>query len=85
MKKVFYLLSLSAAVFCLNACGPKQDSERLICAEADMQSSPYQKDGLYVVKYQNITPVEGVEGLEVIETYFVNIGKESNSIINIRY
>ena len=27
-----------------------------------------------VVKHQTVTPVEGVEGLEVIETYFVNEG-----------
>ncbi len=75
MKKVFYLLSLSAAVFCLTACQPKADTERLICAEADMQEFPYQKDGLHVVKLQTVTPVAGVEGLEVIETSFINLGK----------
>ena len=74
MKKVFYLLSLSVAVIALNACSkPQQD--RLICAEADMQSFPYSENGLRVVKHQTVTPVEGVEGLEVIETFFVNEGK----------
>jgi len=75
MKKVFYLLSLSAAVFCLNACAPKQDTERLICAEADMQSFPYSENGIRVVKHQCVKPVDGVPGLEVVETYFVNEGK----------
>ena len=57
------------------ACQPKADTERLICAEADMQEFPYQRGGLHVVKQQTITPVEGVEGLEVIETRFINLGK----------
>ena len=74
MKKVFYLLSFSAAVFCLNACAPKQDTERLICAEADMQSFPFSENGMRVTKHQNVTPVEGVDGLEVVETFFVNEG-----------
>ena len=59
----------------LAGCQPKQDTERLICAEADMQTFPYQKDGLHVVKHQTVTPVEGVPGLEVIETSFINLGK----------
>ena len=40
-----------------------------------MQEFPYQKDGLHVVKLQTVTPVAGVEGLEVIETSFINLGK----------
>ena len=72
MKKVFYLIVAAAT---LVACQPKQDTERLICAEADMQSFPYNENGLHVVKHQTITPVEGVEGLEVFETFFVNEGK----------
>ena len=74
MKRVFYLLSLSAAVFCLNACAPEMDTELLICAEADMQSFPFSENGMRVTKHQTITPVEGVDGLEVIETFFVNEG-----------
>ena len=57
------------------ACQPKADTERLICAEADMQEFPYQRDGLHVIKQQTVTPVEGVPGLEVIETRFINLGK----------
>ena len=85
MKKVFYLLSLSeavfrlfsiiVAVFALNACAPKPQSERLVCAEAEMSVFPFSENGLKVTKHQTITPVEGVEGLEVIETCFVNEGK----------
>ena len=75
MKKVFYLLSLSVAVICLASCQPKQDSERLICAEADMQEFPYQRDGLHVIKQQSVTNVDGVPGLQVLETQFVNLGK----------
>ena len=75
MKKVFYLLSLSAAVFCLVSCQPKPDTERLICAEADMQSFPYQQNGLHIVKQQTVTPVAEFPGLEVIETRFINLGK----------
>ena len=71
MKKCFlYCL----AVIALAACS-KPDTERLICAEADMQSFPYSENGIRVTKHQSITPVEGVEGLEVVETYFVNEGK----------
>ena len=73
MKKFFYLISLSAAVLLLNACS-KPETERLICVEADMQSFPYEANGLRVEKHQSITPLEGVEGLEIIETYFVNVG-----------
>ena len=72
MKKSFYII-LAAVAFV--ACSPKQDTERLICAEADMQSFPYCENGLRVVKHQTVTPVEGVAGLEVIETFFVNEGK----------
>ena len=72
MKKAIYLI---AAVFCLNACAPKMETERLICAEADMSVFPYSANGLKVTKHQTVTPVEGVEGLEVVETYFVNEGK----------
>ena len=74
MKNVFYLLSLSAAVLCMSACS-KPQTERLICAEAEMASFPYSENGLRVVKHQTVTPVEGVDGLEVVETYFVNEGK----------
>ena len=59
----------------LAACAPKQSSERLICAEADILSFPYHQNGINVAKHQTVTPIEGVEGLEVIETYFVNLGK----------
>ena len=72
MKKAIYLI---AAIVCLNACAPKQETERLICAEAEMNVFPYSANGLKVSKHQTVTPVEGVEGLEVVETYFVNEGK----------
>jgi alpha-galactosidase len=75
MKKVFYLLSLSAAVFCLNACTPKPQTERLICAETDMCVFPFTQDGYNIVRQQTVTPVEGVPGLEIIETAFINHGK----------
>ena len=57
------------------ACAPKQDTERLICAEAEMSSFPFKQAGLNVIKQQTVTPVEGVEGLEVVETSFINLGK----------
>ena len=69
---VLYLFGIAAMMV---ACQPKQETERLICAEADMQEFPYQRDGLHVVKQQTVTPVEGIEGLEVIETRFINLGK----------
>ena len=59
----------------LTACAPKQTTERLICAEADMQAFPFSENGISVVEHQTITPVEGVEGLELVETYFINLGK----------
>ena len=72
IKQASYIF-LSALL--LVACAPKQDTERLICAEAEMNAFPYQKDGLHIVKQQTVTPVQGVEGLEVIETSFINLGK----------
>ena len=57
MKKSFILLGIAAL---LVACSQPQ-TERLFCAEADMQSFPFSENGLRVVKLQTITPVEGVE------------------------
>lgn len=73
MKKVIYMIG---ALVALAACAPKPETERLICAEAEMSVSPFSENGMRVTKHQTITPVEGVEGLEVIETWFVNEGKE---------
>lgn len=72
MKRAIYFI-IAAVVF--TACQPKADTERLICAEADMQSFPYQQNGLHVVKQQTVTPVAEFPGLEVIETRFINLGK----------
>ncbi len=72
MKKVIYMIG---ALVALAACAPKPETERLICAEAEMSVFPFSENGMRVTKHQTITPVEGVEGLEVIETYFVNEGK----------
>ena len=72
MKKSLIYLSIAAMMI---ACTPKQDTERLICAEAEMNAFPYSEDGINVAKHQRITPVEGVEGMEVIETFFINFGK----------
>ena len=71
-RHILYFIGLAALMV---ACQPKPENERLICAEADMQSFPYQQNGLHVVKQQTVTPVEGVAGLEVIETRFINLGK----------
>ena len=72
MKKTLIFLGIAALMI---ACAPKPETEKLICAEAEMNVFPYCQDGLKVTKHQSITPVEGVEGLEVIETFFVNEGK----------
>ena len=72
MKKHLILLGIAAVMV---ACAPKQDTERLICAEAEMSSFPFKQAGLNVIKQQTVTPVEGVEGLEVVETSFINLGK----------
>ena len=72
MKKSLYIVALFAFAAC---SAPKQDAARLVCAEADMQVFPFCENGLKVTKHETVTPVEGVEGLEVVETYFVNEGK----------
>ena len=72
MKKTLVFLGIAAMMV---ACAPKPETEKLICAEAEMSSFPFKANGLHVVKHQTITPVEGVEGLEVIETQFINLGK----------
>ena len=71
-------LSIVVALFLiclLGGCSSGMQTERLVCAEAQMSSFPYNKGGFHVEKYQKITPVGGVLGLEVVETYFVNQGK----------
>ena len=72
MKKAIYMIG---ALVAFAACAPKPETERLICAEAEMSVFPFSENGMKVVKHQTVTPVEDVEGLEVIETYFVNEGK----------
>ena len=72
MKKSFYII---LALVALAASAPKMETERLICAEAEMSTFPYCKNDLRVVKHQTVTPVEGIDGLEIIETFFVNEGK----------
>lgn len=57
------------------ACAPKLDTERLICAEADMNTFPYRHNGLNVTRHQTVIPSDEFSGLEIIETYFVNHGK----------
>lgn len=71
MKKSFYII-IAAVAFA--ACAPKADTERLICAEAEMSVFPFSQDGMKVVKEQKVTPVDNVPGLEVIETRFINQG-----------
>ena len=73
MKKISYIV-LSTLGLLLAACSAPQ-TERLVCAEADMCAFPYKAQGIHVVKQQTVTPVEGVPGLEVIETSFINLGK----------
>ena len=73
MKKFFYLISLSAVVLCMTACEPDTE-ERLICGEACMKIFAFHQNGMYVTKHKKVTPVEGVEGLEIVEVYFVNKG-----------
>ncbi|MBQ7631139.1 MAG: alpha-galactosidase [Paludibacteraceae bacterium] len=72
-KKIYLFLGL-AAIF-MAACTSKSQTERLICAEAEMRSFPYSENGIRIYKHQTVTPVEGIPGLEVIETFFVNHGK----------
>ena len=67
MKRLFYLLFSTFILVLLTSCSPKKETEKLICAEAEMTSFPYSAGGLKVTKHQTVTPVEGVEGLEVIE------------------
>lgn len=74
MKNWFYVISLSVALVCLNACAPKMETDRLVCAEADITSFPFKQNGMHIEKVQTVTPVEGVDGLEVVETYYVNHG-----------
>ena len=72
MKKSFIFIGI-AVLFA--ACGPKMETERLICSEAEMSSFPFKQDGIHIVKQQTVTPVADVPGLEIIETSFINIGK----------
>ncbi|MBR1878004.1 MAG: alpha-galactosidase [Paludibacteraceae bacterium] len=73
MKKSSYIaLSL---ILLLTGCATRPQNERLICAEADIQQFPYHHSGFIVSKLQTVTPVEGVPGLELIETRFINHGQ----------
>ena len=72
MKKALFIMAAAAV---MAACAPKADTERLVCAEAEMSAFPYSGNGIRVEKQQTVTPVDGVPGLEVIETQFINKGK----------
>ena len=50
-KSLLYLLGFAAL---MTACQPKPDTERLVCAEADMQEFPYQKNGLPVIDLHSL-------------------------------
>lgn len=65
----------SSLVVALAACTPQPQTERLICAEAEMNSFPYSKGGIVMEKHQTVTPCDEFPGLEIVETYFVNRGK----------
>lgn len=74
MKKLSYI-AFGLVALMMAGCSTRQQNERLICAEADIQAFPYHHNGIIVSKQQTVTPVEGVEGLEIIETCFINHGK----------
>ncbi len=73
MKKSSYI-ALGLLTMVLAGCSVRPQNERLICVEADIQTFPYHHSGVIVSKLPTVTPVEGVEGLEVIETCFINHG-----------
>ena len=73
MKHIHYIFVGLLAVV-VSGCSMRPQNERLICAEADILSFPYHHSGIIVSRQQTITPVEGVDGLEVIETRFINHG-----------
>ena len=74
MNRPFYFV-LCLLVLFFAACSTTPQADRLFCAETEMASFPFNHDGYNVEKHQTVTPVDGVEGLEVVETYFVNHGK----------
>ena len=68
MKKIFYIATSIVLAVGLVGCQKSAISfqkDRVICVESEAN----------VVLHQTATPVEGVPGLEVVETFFVNKGK----------
>ena len=74
-KNPFIIFGLCSLFLVLATACSKPQADSLFCAEAEMSAFPFHKDGIHIVKQQTVTEVEGVPGLEVIETSFINRGK----------
>lgn len=72
MGRYFWLLLLGASM--LVGC-QSYETDALLTAEVCLEHFPYNKDGVHVVKHQDITPVADVPGLSIVKTYYVNLGK----------
>lgn len=72
MGRNFWLLLLGASM--LAGC-QSYETDALLTAEVNMEHFPYNKGGVHVVKHQDVTPVDGVPGLCIVKTYYVNKGK----------
>ena len=59
----------------LAACQPKPTDTLLLTDAAEISSFPFNRNGISVEKIQTVTPAEGFDGLQIIETGFVNHGK----------
>ena len=74
MKHYLPILS-SSLLLLLAACSQPVSTDRLICDEVTCQSFPYKHDGFNIERHSTVQAVAGYEGLEVIETYYVNHGQ----------
>lgn len=77
-QQPLWLLILIVCVAMLAACSKKEQAptDALICGELTITEFPYNQDGISVEKVQTVTPVEDFPGMELVETYFVNHGKD---------
>ncbi len=74
MKQLQIILLATAAL--LVACGTKPATDKLIADELEISKFPYGEKGFYVEQIQTVTPSEEFPGLEIIETKYVNHGKQ---------
>lgn len=73
MKKIAIIL---LAAIALLSCSKQEQHDALECDGLTISEFPYDQDGIRVDKVQTITDAPGFPGMQIVETSFVNRGKD---------